>query len=84
MQRRGPGCSSLPTGQRQCFLTDKKRASKLFDGEEVEPEAQDAHETSGELIGVQFTHHLRNGFKPPTATYQYRKKPVAGTQVPLV
>ena len=44
------------------FFRDKKRASKLFDGEEVEPSRLKMRmKQAVSLVGVQCTHHLRSG-----------------------
>jgi len=44
------------------FFRGKKRASKLFDGEEVEPSRLKMRmKQAVSLVGVQFTHHLRSG-----------------------
>jgi hypothetical protein len=47
---------------------DKKRASKLFDGEEVEPSRLKMRmKQVMSLLGVQFTHHLRSGLSKQAA-----------------
>jgi hypothetical protein len=47
---------------------DKKRASKLFDGEEVEPlRLKMRMKQVVSLVGVHFTHHLRNGLSKQAA-----------------
>ncbi|KPG98151.1 hypothetical protein AEQ67_16295 [Pseudomonas sp. RIT-PI-q] len=47
---------------------DKKRASKLFDGEEVEPSRLKMRmKQVVSLVGVQCTHHLRNGLSKQAA-----------------
>jgi hypothetical protein len=46
----------------RCFSEAKKRASKLFDGEEVEPlRLKMRMKQAVSLVGVQITHHLRSG-----------------------
>ena len=50
-----------PAGGRW-FSQAKKRASKLFDGEEVEPlRLKMRMKQAVSLVGVQCTHHLRSG-----------------------
>jgi hypothetical protein len=57
------------------FLRGKKRASKLFDGEEVEPlRLKMRMKQAVSLVGVQFTHHLRSGLSKQATAQVHPKK----------